>query len=92
MNGPASILAGLFFIEQAACHAQVNQERPGTATADKEVLTAAFHAFQGLAGQGGCKTVCRRILDEPGQAYFNGRNGLSPDTLVEEGPYRFYFR
>lgn len=92
MNGPASILAGLFFIEQAACHAQMDQKGPGTAAADKEVLAAAFHAFQGLAGQGGCKTVCRRILDEPGQAYFNGRNGLSPDTLVEEGPYRFYFR
>ena len=22
----------------------------------------------------------------------NGRDGLTPDVLVEEGPYRFYFR
>jgi len=31
----------------------MDQKGPGTAAVDEEVFAAAFHAFQGLAGQGG---------------------------------------
>ena len=92
MDSPAGILAGSFFVEQAAGHAHVGQEGPGAAAVDEEIFAAAAHAFQGLAGQGRLETVGCRILDEPGQVQVNGRNGLAPDVLVEEGPYRFYFR
>lgn len=92
MDGPAGILAGPFFVEQAAGQAHMGQKGPGAAAVDEEIFAAAAHAFQGLAGQGRLETVGCRIPDEPGQVQFDGRDGLAPDVLVEEGPYRFYFR
>ena len=92
MNGPAGILAGLIFVEEAARHPKVHQDRPRAAAAEKKVFSAAADAFDFRSGQGRNEIFCRRIADKPRQGYVDSRDALMLYLVFDKGTYRFYFR